>query len=324
MKLTPSLIAGISVAVLLFAGLAYLFSEVGGTSRDLKQARDANAALEARVNALQGTVDSLDKKAKLAEATQGTLQTLARNIQGGEMELSLKSLKIVAGGKSLVLLGSNGDQGGVIDVASGDGTSNAEISSVAGGSKIGFKTITAAGAVQVSHLASYGDDGYYVQKGPNDDEANRTDGAGLRIADAGSSFFMSQNGAGNIAIKTSSGDEKAKMTIWAEGDVKNAISLTLGEKDSGPSLSVAGGAAGDTLTLMPDRLSLLGKDGGNTLAAAQDENGGFLIINDPTGGRRAILTAGTDGRGSLSVFGNKRSNTFYPAFDLQNTNSSQK
>jgi hypothetical protein len=324
MKFTPSLIAGISVTVLLCIGLVVLNSQLSGATHELRQVKDANAALEARVNALQGTVDSLDKKSKLSEATQVTLQTLAKNIQGGEMDLSLKSLKIVAGGKSLVLLGANVDQGGVIDVASADGTSNAEISSVAGASKIGFKTVTAAGAAQMSHLASFGDDGYYIQKGPNDDEASRTDGAGLRIADSGSSFFMAQNGSGNVAIKTSSGGEKAKMTVWAEGDVKNAVTLSLGEKDAGPSVTVAGGPSGGTLAIVPDRLSLLGKDGSNTLAAAQDENGGFLIINDVSGGRRAILTAGTDGRGSLSVFGNKRSNTFYPAFDLQNTNSSQK
>jgi hypothetical protein len=323
MKFTPPLIAGISVAVLLCIGLVYLNSQLSGATRDLKQVRDANAALETRVDALQSALGIVDKKTKQSEATQGSLQTLAKNIEGGEMELSLKSLKIVAGGKTLVLLGANADQGGVIDVASTDGTSNAEISSVTGGSKIGFKTVTAAGA-PVSHIAAFGDDGYYIQRGPNDDEASRTDGAGLRIADAGSSFFMAQNGAGNVAIKTSSGDEKAKVSIWAEGDVKKLISLSLGLKDDGPALSVSGAPSGDTLTLVPDRLSLLSKDGTNTLAAVEDDNGGFLVVNDATGARRAIITAGTDGRGSLSVYGNKRSNTFFPVYDLQQTESSQK
>jgi hypothetical protein len=323
MKLSPSLIAGVSVAVLLCIGLVYLNSELSGAERDLKQAKDANAALDARVGSLQLTIDGLTKKSKQSEATQGSLQALAKNLESGEMDLAVKSLKIVAGGKSLVVLGANADQGGIINVASSDGTSSAEISAVVGASKIGFKTVT-AGAAPVSHIATFGDDGYYLQRGPGDDEASRTDGAGLRVADAGATFFMSQNGAGNISIKTSSRDEKAKLSLWEEGDLKKLISLTLGMKDDGPSVAVTGAPSGGSLTLVPDRLALLGKDGANTLVAASDENGGYLIANDAAGNRRAIITAGSDGRGSLSVYGNKRSNTFLPVFDLQQTDSSQK
>jgi hypothetical protein len=324
MKLSPSLIAGVSVAVLLCIGLVYLNSELNGTERDLKQEKDANAALDARVGSLQLTIDGLTKKSKQSEATQGSLQSLAKSLESGDMDLAVKSLKIVAGGKSLVVLGANADQGGIINVASTDGTSTAEISAITGASKIGFKSVAAAGPAQVSHIATFGADGYYLQRGPTDDEASRTDGAGLRVADAGTTFFMSQNGAGNISIKTSSRDEKAKLSIWEEGDLKKLISLSLGMKDDGPSVAVTGAPSGGTLTLVPDRLALLGKDGANTLVAAADENGGFLIANDAAGNRRAIITAGSDGRGSLSVYGNKRSNTFLPVFDLQQTDSSQK
>jgi hypothetical protein len=324
MKFTSSLIAGISVAVLLCIAVVYLVIQLNGATSDLKQQRDANAALDARVTSLQSTVNGLAQKSKQSEATQGSLQVLAKNLQSGEMDLALKSLKIVSGGKSVVLLGATADQGGVVDVASNDGTSNAEISSVTGASKIGFKTLTAAGPAQVSHLATFGDDGYYLQRGPTDDEASRTDGAGLKVADAGATFFMAQNGAGNFSIKTSSRDESAKMSIWAEGDLKKLINLSLGAKDDAPSFSVSGAPSGGTMTVVPDRISLLTKDGVNTLAAAADENGGYFIANDNTGARRAIVTAGSDGRGSLSVYGNKRSNTFLPVFDLQQTDSAQK
>jgi hypothetical protein len=324
MKLTSSVIAGISVAVVLLIAVVYLTIELNGASTDLKQEKDANAALDARVTALQSTVNGLAQKSKQSEATQGSLQVLAKNLQNGEMDMTLKSLKIISGGKSVVVLGSTADQGGVIDVTSNDGASNAEISSVAGASKIGFKTVTTAGTAQVSHLATFGDEGYYLQRGPTDDEASRTDGAGLKVADAGATFFMAQNGAGNVSIKTSSRDESAKMSLWAEGDLKKLITMSLGAKDDSPSVSVTGLPSGGTLTAVPDRLSLLNKDGVNTLAAAADENGGYFIANDNTGGRRAIVTAGSDGRGSLSVYGNKRSNTFLPVFDLQQTDSGQK
>jgi hypothetical protein len=319
MKFTPPAIAGLSAAVLLLIGLVYVNSQLGGAQRELKQAKDENAALEGRVGSLQLAVDALNKKAKDSEATQATLQALAKNIQGGDMELSLKSLKIVAGGKSLVLIGATPDQGGMIDVASSDGSSNAEVASGPGASRLAFKSVTASGQAQVVHLASFQSDGYYIQKGPTDDEGSRTDGAGLKVADAGSTFFMAQNGAGNISVKTSSGEEKAKVSIWAEGDQKKLITLNLGA--DGPQVTVAGGQTGGSLALLPDHLSLLGKDNAASLALGTDANGGSVLVNDAAGNKRAFLAVGSDGRGSLSVYGNRKSNTFLPVFDLQQTDS---
>jgi hypothetical protein len=328
MKITLPLVADITIAVLLCAGLVYLNSELGSANRDVKALRDANAALEGTVASLQKSIDGLQQKAKQQDAVigaDGTLQVLARSIAGGDMELSVKSLKVVSGGKTLVSLEANADQGGLLSVASADGTSAAEISSAAGMSKIGFKASTGPTATPVVHTATFGDEGYYIQKGPSDDENARTDGAGLRLTETGSNFFLAQNGAGNIAIATSSTDERAKISIWAEGDVKKLISLSLGDKDDPASVSLVGAPSGETLRLVPDRLSLLNKDGTGTLVAAQDENGGFLIVNDSSGSKRGILTAGSDGRGILSVFSNdKRSNTFRPEFNIQQSDSGQK
>jgi len=79
------------------------------------------------------------------------------------------------------------------------------------------------------------------------------------------------------------------------------------------------------MLLVPDRLSLMDKDGNETMAAAGDANGGFFIANDKAGSRRAIMASGTDGRGSISVFGSdNKSNTFLPEFDIQKSGTTQK
>ena len=175
------------------------------------------------------------------------------------------------------------------------------------------------------HIATYGDEGYYLQKGPSDDMATRTDGAGLQILDDGADFIMAQSGGGNIAMGTSSGDERAKLNIWSEGTPKRMIYLSLGSKDITPFVSVAGALTGNALTLLPDRLSLANRDGTVVLAAAEDNDGGFVFVNDKSGARRAIMTAGSDGHGSISVLGNdNRSNTLYPEYNIQRTGSNQK
>lgn len=328
MKLSPLLIAALSVAVLLLGGIVYAIIQAGGATHDAKELRDQNAALAAQISSIQNSVNSLLQKSKQADATigpQGSLQTLARNLQSGEMELSLKSLKIVSGGKPLITLGANADLGGMLSVASTDGTSTAEVSATPGKTKISFRSATGADAAQVVHSATFGDEGFYMQKGPSDDVATRTDGAGLRIADSGADFFMVQVGAGNISMATSSTDDPAKITLWLEGDVKKVIDLSAGTKDATPSVSVSGMASGSSLTLVPDRLSLYNKDGNVTLAAAQDDAGGFVFVNDKAGTRRAIMTAGTEGHGSLSVYGaDKRSNTLFPVYNLQQSGDTQK
>src|ERR1022692_2019365 len=58
---------------------------------------------------IQGSIDAFKRDLKQYDevvGSHGTLQMLAKRIDGGEMDLSLKSLKIVSKGKSLVSLGS--------------------------------------------------------------------------------------------------------------------------------------------------------------------------------------------------------------------------
>lgn len=328
MKFSPPLIAAIAVAVLLISGLVLVDVQLGGATRDINGLRYQNTSLEAQVNTLQGTVNDLAKKAKAYEAALGpggSLQALAAGMAGGSMDLSVKSLKVVAGGKPLVYLGANADLGGLVEVASTDGLSNAEIASVPGSTRISFKADTGAGATHAVLLATYGVDGFYLQKGATDAKDSRSAGAGLHLLDAGTNFFMSQAGAGDVSIDTASDDEQAKMALWADSDAKKRIDFSLGTKDAAPTISLGGGPTANTLALRPDRLTLLNKDGAVALAAAEDDNGGFLFVNDGSGERRALVTAGTEGHGSVSVYGSdKRSNTLYPTYNIQQSGPAQK
>jgi hypothetical protein len=241
------------------------------------------------------------------------------------MDLALKSLRIVSGGKPLVTLGAAADQGGLISVASADGSSSAEISSAAGKAQAAFRTESGADAAHQVQVATYGSGGFYAQKGATDAEDSRTAGAGLRLQDSGASLFVTQRGSGTVSLDAPSGEGAASISVWSDGDLKKRISVSLGAGNSVPSLSVTGSPAGNTLWLQPDRLSLLAKDGTVVLAAAQDSDGGFVFVNDSSGARRALVTAGTEGQGKVSVFGSdKRSNTLYPVYNIQQSGPTQK
>jgi hypothetical protein len=328
MKQPVPLVVAISVAALLFISMVYLGIQLAGATREIKGLKGANAQLSAQMAANQKAVDGLVSKFKQIDATvgsQGTLQVLSKKLESGEMDLSLKSLKIVSDGRPLISLGASPEQGSFIEVKSDDGTSSAQISSISGASKIGFRTSTGPDTAQIVHIASFADDGYYIQKGPSDDASARTDGAGLRLLDPGAKFFMAQNGGGSVSIDTSSADERTKISVSAEGDPRRVINLSLGTQDVGPFVSIEGVASGFSMKLVPDRLSLETRDGAAVLAAAQDANGGFLFVNDATGARRALVTAGADGHGSISVYGNdKRSNTLFPEYNIQRSGSTQK
>ena len=328
MKPTSALILSLSFAVLLCVGLVYLDLQLASDTREIKQLKAANASAEAHVAALQGSFDSFKRDMKQYDSVigpQGTLQVLARSLQSGDMDLSVKSLAIVSRGKAVVSLKSLPDAGGVIQVGSTDGTGAAEISSSPGKAKIGLKATTAADTGQVVHLATFGAEGLALQRGPSDDPAARTDGAGIQILEDGADFYMAQSGGGNVSMDTASGDERAKFSIWADGTPKKMVYVSLGSKDISPFVSVAGAASGDSLTLLPGRLSLANREGTVVLAAAEDAEGGYVFANDKTGTRRAIMTAGTDGHGSISVFGSdNRSNTLYPEYNIQRTGSNQK
>jgi len=315
MKSSPAVNVALTLAVLCLAGLIYLYTQLAWATHQANTLSAANAALEAHMAAVQGSLDSIKKDLKQYDAAvgpQGTLQILAKGLENGEMELSLKSLRIVSKGKSLVSLGAIPDSGGIIQVGSSDGTSSASISSVSGKSKIGLKATTGADPALIVHVATYGDEGYTLQKGPSDDAAAKTDGAGLQILDEGADFYMAQNGGGNVSMDTSSADERAKVSIWSEGTPKKVIYLSLGAKDIAPFVSVTVAISGDSLTLLPDRLSLANRDGTVVLATAEDNDGGFVFVNDKTGSQRALMTANADGKGTISVFGNdNRSNTLY-------------
>jgi hypothetical protein len=327
-KENTAVVLVLSFAALLCIGVIYLGVQLSSATGQIRQLRAANAAEEAHLAAIQASVDGFKRDLKQYDSVigaQGTLQVLASSLQNGDMDLSVKSLKVVSRGKPLVTLRSSPEAGGVIQVGSSDGTSAAEISSAPGKAKMSLKATTGADAALVVHVATLGDDGYLLQKGPSEDPAARSDGAGLQILDEGADFYMAQSAGGNVSIDTSSGDERAKVSIWSEGSPKKAIYLSLGPKDISPFVSVAGVASGNSLTLLPDRLSLANREGTVLLAAAEDADGGFFFANDKTGARRAIMTAGTDGHGSISVFGNdSRSNTLYPEYNIQRTGSNQK
>jgi hypothetical protein len=326
MKLTSPMIAAISIAVLLCLVQAYVDIQWMGASGELGRLKGASEAHSAQLASLQGSVSSFSQSVKQYDAAigpHGSIQVLASGLQSGDIDLNVKSLKVVSNGKTVVSLGSAPDAGGVIQVAALDGTASAEIASGPGRSRLAFRETTGGADAQVVRVATYGGAGLYLQRGATDDMAARTDGAGFQIADAGADFFMAQNQGGNVTIDTTGGDERAKLSLFSSTGAKKIVSLSVGGKDGSPYLSEAGAASGYSLTLVPDRLSLLNKDGSETLVAAGDTGGGFFIANDQGGERRAIMASGTEGHGSLSVFGNdNRSNTFLPEFDIQKKGTS--
>jgi hypothetical protein len=322
------MIAAISIAVLLCIGQIIVDVEWFSSSGDLRRLKESNGAAQAQLSSIQGTVDGFKQTLKGYEATigeHGSIQILAKGLAGGDLDLTVKSLKITGGGKTLVSLGANPDAGGVIQVASNDGTGTAEVSAGPGKSKISFKVTTGADTAQVIHLATYGGDGLYLQKGATEDVGARTDGAGLQILDAGTNLFMSQNGGGNVSIDTTTADERGILSLWTDGDPKKVIKLSLGGAGASPFESLSGAASGYTMMFVPDRLSLITKDSNPALAVAGDDGGGFVIVNDKAGERRAILASGTDGHGSIGVFGSDgRSNTLFPEYNIQKASSTQK
>jgi hypothetical protein len=328
MKLTPPAVVGLLAIVLLAIGMIYQGILLSSANRQLGALNASKAASEAQMTAMQKSIDGFKRDIKVydeAVGTDGSLQVLAKKLEGGEMELTLKSLRILSKGKPMVTLAAVPDIGGLVEVSSSDGTSMAEVASGPGKSKIGIKATTGADAAAVVHIATYSDEGYYLQKGPSDDPAARTDGAGLQILDDGPDFLMAQAGGGNVSITTSSSDERAKMSIWSDGTPKRIIYLSLGAKDISPFVSVTGAVSGGSLTLVPDRLSLANREGAVVLAAAEDGDGGFVFVNDRAGARRATMTAGNDGHGSITVLGSdNRSNTLYPEYNIQKTGGTQK
>ncbi len=326
MKLTSPMIAAISIAALLCLVQAYFDFEWLGAKGDLGRLKAASAAEAAQLASLQASVGSFKDTVKGYDAAigpHGTIQVLAAGLASGEAELSVKSLKVVSNGKPVVSLGSVADAGGVVTVSAHDGTGSAEISAGPGRSRMTFKETTGADAALAVHLATYGGEGYYLQKGATDDMTARTDGAGLQIKDTGPDFFMSQTGGGAVSIETTTADERAKLSLSSEANSKKTIGFSLGTADASPYLSATGAASGYSAMLVADRLSLINKDGSVTLVAAGDADGGFVVANDKAGERRAILASGTDGHGSLSVFGSdNRSNTFLPEFDIQKKGTS--
>ncbi len=322
------MIAAISIAVLLFLVQAYVDFEWFSSSGDLTRLKAANAAASAQLASIQGSVEGFKQSLKQYDAAigdHGSIQLLAKSISAGDLDLSVKSLKVMSNGKTVVSLGSLPDSGGVVQVVSNDGASSAEISSAPGKTRIGFKVTSGADAALVVHLATYGSDGLYLQKGATDDVTARTDGAGLQILDGGTNFFMAQSNGGNVSIDTTTGDERGMFSLWSEGNPKKVIKLSLGATGSSPFESLNGAASGYSMTLVPDRLSLATRDGNPALSMAADDGGGFVIVNDKGGERRAIMASGTDGHGTIGVFGNDgRSNTLFPEYNIQKTGSSQK
>jgi hypothetical protein len=322
------MIAGISIAVLLCIGQIIVDIEWFSSAGDLRRLKEANASAQTQLSAIQGSVDGFKQSLKGYEASigeHGSIQLLAKGLAGGDLDLTVKSLKVAGAGKTLVSLGANPDAGGLIQVTSNDGTASAEVSAGPGKSKISFKVTTGADAAQAVHLATYGGDGLYLQKGATEDVGARTDGAGLQILDSGTNFFMSQNGGGNVSMDTTTADERGMVSLWSDGDPKKIIKLSLGAAGASPFESLSGTASGYTMMFVPDRLSLITKDNNPALAAAGDDGGGFVIVNDKGGERRAIMASGTDGHGSIGVFGSDgRSNTLFPEYNIQKASSNQK
>src|ERR1035438_10644633 len=96
MKSNPALAVAVSIAVLFCIGLIYLNIRLVETTRQLNALRATSAAEEAHMVLIQGSIDAFKRDLKQYDevvGSHGTLQMLAKRIDGGEMDLSLKSLK---------------------------------------------------------------------------------------------------------------------------------------------------------------------------------------------------------------------------------------
>jgi hypothetical protein len=320
--------AAVAVAALVCLGLAYAIVKMNGSAGDIAALRADKSALEAQVAALKTTVDSLARQAKQQESVigeNGTLQALARGLASGEMDLSLRSLKIVSNGRALVTLATTPDQGGSVTVASAEASSSAVLASGAGRAQVTLRTDSGSDAAHVVELANFSSGGFALQRGATDKEEAMSAGARLRIAETGASLTVSGRGSGAVSLDAPSGDSPAALSVVAEADPARRVTVSAGTKDASASVSVTGSPAGFTLWLAPDRLTLNAKDGSVALGAAEDDNGGFVFVNDGSGARRAQMTAGTDGHGSVSVYGSdKKSNTLLPVYNIQQGGAVQK
>src|ERR1017187_439341 len=116
MKSNPALAVAVSIAVLFCIGLIYLNIRLVETTRQLNALRATSAAEEAHMALIQGSIDASKRDLKQYEEVvvpQGSRKMRTRRIGGGELDLSLKSLKIVSKGKGLVSVGSVAASGGV-------------------------------------------------------------------------------------------------------------------------------------------------------------------------------------------------------------------
>jgi len=278
---------------------------------------EAERAAPVPVPVAQRAPDATDDSYVFNADEHKDIESMSEIIQG--------SLKVVSGGKTLVALGAAADQGGTVSVASADGSSSAVMAASAGKARVTFRSDTGSDAARLVQLAAFGSEGYSAQRGPTDKDDAATAAAGLRILDSGASIFVSGHGSGTVSMDAPTGDAPAALTAISEADASRRVTLSTGPKEATPFLSVSGSPAGFSLWLSPDRLTLITKDGGVALGAAQDENGGFVFVNSAAGVRRATLAAGAKGQGILTVLGDdKKINTFYPAYNLQETGASQK
>src|ERR1700689_1384933 len=125
MKLTPLVATGIFVVILLTAGVVYMGIQLSWASRQINALNATRAAAEGRMAAMQASIDGFKKDIKQydeAIGAQGTIQILAKQLESGEKDLTLRSLKILSKGKAVVSLGSVPDVGGLVQVAAFDGT----------------------------------------------------------------------------------------------------------------------------------------------------------------------------------------------------------
>jgi hypothetical protein len=316
----------ISIAVLLCVVQAYVDFRWLGSAGEIAELKGQNGQMAAQLSGLQGTVDAMNNVLKHYDAAigpKGTVRQVAEQLASGDMDLQVKSLSVVANGKALVFMGTKPDSGGVVTVASLDGSSGAELGAGPGKTWVALKGATGSEGAHVSHSATLASDGLSLLKGF--DAAAPTDTASLSIGDSGADLSLAQGGGGNVSVDTSTIGARAKVSIWEDGSPKRSLSLSTGEGDADPFVSLSGSQSAYTMTLVPDRLSLINKSGSVTLTAAGDEFGGFFVANDKGGERRAVLASGTDGRGNLGVFGaDGRSNTLLPEFNIQKGGTIQK
>ncbi len=239
MKLTPLVATGIFVVILLMAGVVYMGEvQLSWASRQINALNATRAAAEGRMAAMQASIDGFKKDIKQydeAIGAQGTIQILAKQLENGGKDLTLRSLKIVSKGKAVVSLGSVPDAGGLVQVAASDGIEHRRDRRHAW-EKARSASRRPQGPTRPrwSMWPPLATRDTTSESKLTDDPTTRTDGAGLQILDDGPEFLMAQAGGGNVSFTTSSADERAKLSIWADGNPKKLIYLSLGAKDIPP------------------------------------------------------------------------------------------